>query len=536
MKQRLARSTPFLIASLLFVSALSFLGYQSYRTNDGHLVYTLDDPYVHMAIAKNIVLHGVFGVTRYEFSASTSSPLWTILLAAGYKAFGVVDWLPGVLAAVFALAALYVTNSLCQRFALNALARTIVCCGVLYFAPLIPLVSTGMEHAMHLFFVLLLILLMVRFIESPSRGALGLFCIVGALATSTRYESLFVIAPLAFFLLIQRHWLAAVALSVSSLISVIAYGIFSVLNGGYFLPNPLMLKGHFHEVSGFRSLVEFLGYYGFSKLTVTAHLYSACILLLLGAYLVRKQGQPVILIALCLSCSILLHLQFADVGWFYRYEAYLVGASMPVLGGLYLGAARIPRRTLVLRSQLPEVALFACGVLLLWPMQQRARESLRDVVRASHHIYSQQYQMGRFLGAMYEPGVRVAVNDLGAVTYYADPDVVDLWGLGTIDVIRAKRCETYDSCAIGRLLHTRGTEVVMIYRNWFENLLPGDLVAVGGWSTTNNYFGKTVTFFGTSRRNAQLLRNRLWRYRPRLPKSVEVTDYEITEQERSDDK
>src|SRR6266851_2122500 len=43
-----------------------------------HLVYPLDDAYIHMAIAKNLAQHGVWGVTSHEFTSCSSSPLWII--------------------------------------------------------------------------------------------------------------------------------------------------------------------------------------------------------------------------------------------------------------------------------------------------------------------------------------------------------------------------------------------------------------------------------------------------------------------------
>ena len=41
----------------------------------GHLTYVLDDPYIHMAVAKNFVSYGVWGVTKYGFTSVTSSIL-----------------------------------------------------------------------------------------------------------------------------------------------------------------------------------------------------------------------------------------------------------------------------------------------------------------------------------------------------------------------------------------------------------------------------------------------------------------------------
>src|SRR4030042_4674796 len=47
----------------------------------GRFIYNLDDAYIHLAIAKHIVRDGIYGVTPFEFSSSSSSILWPLLLA-----------------------------------------------------------------------------------------------------------------------------------------------------------------------------------------------------------------------------------------------------------------------------------------------------------------------------------------------------------------------------------------------------------------------------------------------------------------------
>ncbi|MGO9387121.1 MAG: hypothetical protein ACLPWD_03630 [Methanobacterium sp.] len=42
----------------------------SLRLNNGHFAYGLDDAYIHMSIAENFALHGVWGVTLYGFTSS----------------------------------------------------------------------------------------------------------------------------------------------------------------------------------------------------------------------------------------------------------------------------------------------------------------------------------------------------------------------------------------------------------------------------------------------------------------------------------
>lgn len=47
---------------------------------DGNLVYTLDDPYIHLSVAENI-LKGAYGVNYEEFSTPSSSILYPFFLA-----------------------------------------------------------------------------------------------------------------------------------------------------------------------------------------------------------------------------------------------------------------------------------------------------------------------------------------------------------------------------------------------------------------------------------------------------------------------
>lgn len=44
-----------------------------------HYVYPLDDAYIHLAVAKNFAIHHVWGITEYQFSSTSSSPLFTFI-------------------------------------------------------------------------------------------------------------------------------------------------------------------------------------------------------------------------------------------------------------------------------------------------------------------------------------------------------------------------------------------------------------------------------------------------------------------------
>ena len=47
----------------------------------GRYIYPLDDAYIHLSMARNFAEFQTWGITQYEFSSTTSSPLFTFLLA-----------------------------------------------------------------------------------------------------------------------------------------------------------------------------------------------------------------------------------------------------------------------------------------------------------------------------------------------------------------------------------------------------------------------------------------------------------------------
>ncbi|WP_101341587.1 hypothetical protein [Cereibacter azotoformans] len=66
------------LAIFLFLSAL--VVWKAWQAADGHLIFTLDDPYLHLAVAETLP-QGGYGVNFPETSSPSSSILYTLLLA-----------------------------------------------------------------------------------------------------------------------------------------------------------------------------------------------------------------------------------------------------------------------------------------------------------------------------------------------------------------------------------------------------------------------------------------------------------------------
>jgi hypothetical protein len=110
------------------------------------------------------------------------------------------------------------------------------------------------------------------------------------------------------------------------------------------------------------------------------------------------------------------------------------------------------------------------------------------------------------------------------MTCFADVRVLDLRGIGSIDVARERRRYNFDTYRIESLLESHKIELVIVYDAWYKGSwsLPESLVRVGTWTISNNVVcgDETVTFYGTTQENAERLRQALDRFSATLPESV----------------
>lgn len=126
------------------------------RLTDGRFVYTLDDPYIQMAIARNLALHGDWAVTPGHFEPASSSPLWTLLLALVYRLAGTSDLVPLVANVVIALGVVVLLERLLRPFLSRGIVRGLAVLAIALAIPLPALVLTGMEAPLHVLLTLLL--------------------------------------------------------------------------------------------------------------------------------------------------------------------------------------------------------------------------------------------------------------------------------------------------------------------------------------------------------------------------------------------
>lgn len=445
-------------AYALFIAVIVICAWFWHKATYGVFTYALDDAYIHLAIGKNLAEHGVWGITMYEFSSASSSPLWTLLLATLYHITG--SWYiytPLILTIFSAFGIIFMFQKILrhenvtQRRAATALGILIFC------VPLFPLIAGGMENILFAFFVICTIyVVLIKKEYMPYAIFIFAFCM-----TATRYEGAFVTAALSIPLLYKKKWKTLSLILLATCIPILAFGLYFYSQGGYFFPNSVLIKGNIN--GGIIGIARGIGY----SMKVMIQNYSpfpALLLFLCGLlYTQFTHKNPRFSLTCTTVITFVLHLGFAQFGWVYRYEAYLVLMSITTITlsrdtvSIVLSSNKYSRYVYFL--------LIACiigGTII------RSIDGYLLPLRSARDIYLQQIQMAQFI-KQYFPQSHVVMNDIGAACYYTDIHCVDAYGLATVDIARAKKARIYTPFFLEEYCKKNNGEIALVYDDWLRS-------------------------------------------------------------------
>lgn len=535
MTRLLKKNWPWLAAAFVLLSGIGLLFRYTLAGNDGHFVYALDDPYIHLAMARNFAEHGVWGVTRREFTASSSSPLWTLLNTAVFLLLGERLVAPFALALAFSLLALAVAAHILKSFAVPNTEVFPVLMALALMAPLPALVFGGMEHPLQIVLALALTFVAARILAGEeSRNSVRFLLVMAPLLVATRYEGMFLLLVIAALALLRRRVKLGLTLPAAGALPVIIYGVISLRHGWSFLPAPILMKS---GLVGATSLETFAGNL-FARFRM--NLVESPELVFLVAFLgtlelgrLRRENRertPAQFMTLIFLATAVMHLVLARFGWLFRYEAYLIALGIVVAGCRIAAVKRIfledgSPTAKGGRSGRAALALFALATLSL--LLFRGVSALAKVPRATRNIYEQHYQMARFVKTYYE-GSAVALNDVGAVNFYSDIRCLDLWGLAHRDVAAHRMGGTYTREVIEGIAAREGARIAMVYDDWFapeEVGLPTGWTLTGKWKVARNVVvgSDTVSIYAVDAAEVPRLIHALSEFSPTLPSSIEQT-------------
>ncbi len=499
----------------------------SVRAAGGRLIYTLDDPYIHLALAENIV-RGHYGVNLGEAASPSSSILYPFLLAltelAGLGPLG-----PAVLTIPAAALTVWIGGRLLfDRLRpagplawLTALGLGV---GLLFATSAFALPMTGMEHALH---VLATVAALAGLVRAAETGRCPGWLVAAVVALPLlRFEGLALAGAAILALGWLGQWRAAGLAAALIAAGLATYGAAMAALGLPVLPSSVMAK---HDLSagieagrGAAALAGRLATRAAESLMnrqgAMLGLGALAILVALPGRAGRAtpEGRARTAVGLSAVAALAAQLVAGNFGNFFRYEVYavatlalgLVVTAAPTLRGLVASGRPLLRLALV--AALPIVALPSVRATTKTPAGAR-------------NIHEQQFQMHRFATEFFPE--TVAVNDLGWVSYRNDTHVLDLWGLGSERARKLWQGGRIAPEALDRLVRSRGAAYAMLYPQWFARGFPGHWCPVAvletSWASAAH---PQVLFLATRADTEAPLRAAVRRFAPGLPPGARIRE------------
>lgn len=522
--------TAFLVFSLFVFFQIDSIT----NTCSGKFIYPIDDAYIHLSISKNIAEKGIWGVTEHEFSSSSSSLLYPLILSFLIKIFGNIIYLPIFinLAAVLLLcyALFKILSPVFIRF--NAyknsywketiLLFTVVIL-ILFLIPALMLALIGMEHTLQIAVNILFIFYLSEFIIKKKQKTQIYLTVLAFFVTAIRYEGLFIIAIAFAILIYAKEYKTAFFILLSAILPITIYGIISMLNGWSFLPNSIIVKST--KPKGFS--LESMFYYPFQwlkKLISEKHLLSLFItslaFLIVNIRFKRKIYEAKNLWILFTLVLIILQLTSARTGWAYRYEAYIIAIGIIGLIINLFDIFKFGTNELKTASVILTFILFSLCI-------SRAVDSVWNAPVMSRNVYEQPYSTAQFLKEYYNNST-VVLNDIGACTYFTNIKLVDFVALGSKETLDLKIQNNVNSESLGRLSQDKNVEIAVLYDEVWDDYIPQNWRRAAELQIENNIicYRDKIIFYAVGDIELLKLKYHLMLFKNKIPQTVKFKIYD----------
>jgi hypothetical protein len=466
LKQKNSRPIFYLtiLAALAAVAVFLLVSARYYKVG-----FPLDDAWIHQTYARNLGTRGEWAFLPGQPSAGSTSPAWSLVLAAGYR----LGWMPYVWTYLLGAACLIGISCSGER-ALRAQMpdwkSRIPWMGLLLALEwhLVWAAASGMETPLYA----LLIVSVFTLLFQPNPPWLLCGVLVG-LTIWVRPDGITLLGPVLFTLalrtsLMRERMRAAAYVAGAVLVFVIPYLLFNRALAGSFWPNTFYAKQAEYAVLTQAPLWERIA----SLLQLS--LVGAGIVLLPGMLWCvwkgwQKRNWAVVAAFLWWAGYTLLYALRLPVT--YQHGRYMI-PSMPVffvLGGI--GMADLLQNYLRGRFSriIAKAWMITCVMVLVIFFGMGAAAYGQDVAIIETEMVASAHWVEKNTPA----GALIAAHDIGALGYFGQRRILDLAGLISPDVIPWIRDET----KLAQYMNQQNVQYLMTFPGWYPELIKhGDMV------------------------------------------------------------
>ena len=464
---------------LLAVAAGVYLIYSSYKTN-GYFGFPLDDPWIHLTFAKNLIDYGSFSYFKNELITSGStSPIYTLLLSLYYiisKNEFIISYTLGVLFGALTVFAM-IKLSLLQfkNFELLAILAALL----IALQPKLNLINvSGMETSMFIFLViaglfayrdkrivLLGILLGLTMWCRPDGFVLWIAVGLDYFLRKTYLKKNDTISGEKNFTSGEIIFSFSIALALTA-----AYFSFNYFLSGALLPNTFKAKTEYysHMDRAFFLENDVIKYFSEGEFILIWLPFLFYIGVIIRSVIRREYNSYLVFI---LFITGLIGVYYLKLPFSHRFGRYL----MPVIplyilitiAGIKTITDYIQTKSVKSKAFLPNsifLLYFAAvlGMFIYHTFERREEFTMHCKYQNERHVAA-----GRWIKENTEPSSVIATHDVGAIAFYGERKIIDMAGLVTPELIEQINDEMYSEY-LNNYLAAHKVDYIAALRNWFE--------------------------------------------------------------------
>ncbi len=471
-----------IIAVLFILSIILPYYYIQYANSINHYnSFPLDDPWIHLQFAKNLAEYGSFSYFKNELvTAGSTSPIYTVILAAGFLITKNEMWLSYIMGILFFSLSVYYFYKLSGTFFPKENWLAIAAALLLVFDKWLNFISvSGMETTLYIF------LLIACYYYYRKMNAMG-FAVTLGLTFWTRPDALAFIAAIAadyFFrvyfknrtpkenadiLLFEKKDLYKIAGIFGGIMA--AYFAMNFIIAGSLLPNTYSAKLAYYSAE-FRSRSDFLRVEVWEYFTESAYLLIFIPFVFgvikLASDSFKLKYNP--LIPAFIFIALLIFMYWYKLPYAHRFGRYMMPIFpfyilLSVYGGReffrwfanYLGDTKLVNGL--------NIILLAGTVVYFTSVYNATKEIFQD---QSRHIYIRQVETAKWIKNNTPEGSIIATHDVGAIAYYSDRKVVDVVGLINPEFISKLNTKEFAGFVQEQIIK-QNVSYMAFLREWFQ--------------------------------------------------------------------
>ena len=468
-----------LLPVLVSVAAGIYFIYSANKTN-GYFGFPLDDPWIHLTFAKNLIEYGSFSYFKNELVTSGStSPIYTLLLSLFYIFSNnefIISYLLGV---VFGGLVLYMLTKLSFLQFKNSGLLAILVALLIALQPRLNLINvSGMETSMFIF----LIASSLFAYQSKKIVLLGISL---GLTIWCRPDGFVLWIAIALDYFLRKTFLGknispsseqninfreiGTAFSIAAIFAG-AYFIFNYILSGSVLPNTFSAKIEYYSQRNRILFIkdEVLKYFSEAEFILIWLPFLFYLLMIIKSTIKREYNTYLVFVLFIIG---LIAVYYIKLPFAHRFGRYL----MPVIpfyiliavAGIEKIISFIQARFSKGRSTFPNIIFiaYAIAVIILFGYQNTKSSEEYSFLCKYHN--DRHVAAGKWINKNTIESDVIATHDVGAIAFYGKRKIIDMAGLITPELLEHLNDRLYSEY-LNDYLAKQKVDYIITLRNWFE--------------------------------------------------------------------